>query len=74
MTAMFLTPAELADLTGRTQPSAQLRALARMGIVGKRNAAGEVKVLRGHAEDILRGQAVTRQRRDQAPDFGAMRA
>ena len=44
-----------------------------MGIVGKRNAAGEVKVLRGHAEDILRGQAATRKHRDQAADFGAMR-
>ena len=37
---MFLTPAELAELTGREKPSAQIRALERQGIAHVVNAAG----------------------------------
>ena len=42
---MFLTDAELAKLTGRAKPSAQIRELERQGIPHTVNAAGRPVVL-----------------------------
>jgi hypothetical protein len=47
---MFVAPAELITLTGRTRPSAQIKALNRMGIPWRQNADGAVVVLRSSVE------------------------
>ncbi len=40
-----LSPAEILEITGKTQPAAQLRHLRRMGIRAERRADGTVCVL-----------------------------
>lgn len=56
---MFLTPAELAELTGREKPSAQIRELERKGIAHIVNAAGRPVVLKSLAHD---GESLARMR------------
>ena len=59
---MFLTPAELADLTGRTRPSAQIRWLSRAGMRYAIGADGGIKVLRAEVEQyLLSGPVQTRE-------------
>jgi hypothetical protein len=47
-----LTPAELADLTGKQRASAQARELEAMGIAHRRRRDGSIAVLRIHAEVV----------------------
>jgi Domain of unknown function (DUF4224) len=51
---MWLTPAELVDATGFTQPAAQARELAHLGIPHRRRRDGRVLVLR---EDVRQGKS-----------------
>ncbi len=55
--SLFLTTAELQELTGRKQAGAQERALAHMGITCRRRPDGSVVVLRSHVDDIMGGSA-----------------
>jgi len=50
---MFLTQAEIAELTGLTQPAAQERALQEMGLTAWRNPANRVILAR---EALVRWQ------------------
>ena len=50
---MFLTPAELAELTGYKLPGAQVRALRAMGIEHRIRPDGRPIVLRAHVEAML---------------------
>jgi hypothetical protein len=47
---LCLTDAEVAQLTGKTRPSAQMRALRFMGIDHKRRPDGSIVVLRAQLE------------------------
>lgn len=51
--AMFLTPDELADLTGYVVPAYQVKWLDRAGYPFETNAAGRPKVLRAYVERRL---------------------
>lgn len=57
---MFLTQAELSELTGRQKWSAQARALRLMGIEHRVRPDGTVAVLRTHVEHVLSGGTATR--------------
>jgi hypothetical protein len=50
---VFLTAAELRELTGRIQKNAQAEALRHMGIEHKLRPDGSVAVLRAHVERSL---------------------
>jgi len=52
---LFLTPQELESLTGRKLPSAQHRALNKMGIEHRRRPDGRIVVLRSHLESVMGG-------------------
>lgn len=52
---MFLTPAEIAELTGKKRKPAQIRALRYMGIEHKIRPDGAVIVSRAHIEKLLDG-------------------
>lgn len=52
---MFLTADEVRELTGCQRPSAQERALKRMGIECRRRSDGSVVVLRAVVEIVLGG-------------------
>jgi hypothetical protein len=59
--AICLTPGEVAQLTGRTRPFAQRRALRHMAIDHKQRPDGSVIVLRSTLDGVLTiGQAVKR--------------
>lgn len=57
---MFLTQAEIADLTQRTQRDAQARELDAMGITYKRRRDKSLVVLRAVVEATLGGAATVR--------------
>lgn len=52
---MLLTDKEIAELTGRTRRSAQVRVLCYMGIEHKIRPNGSVAVLRSHVDKLLGG-------------------
>lgn len=52
---MFLTTDELKELTGRSQPRAQIATLNMMGIEHRLRADGKVVVLRDHVAKVLGG-------------------
>lgn len=51
----FLSDADLIDATHRIQPSAQARALARIGVPFRRRPDGTLLVSRAALDDVLRG-------------------
>jgi hypothetical protein len=55
---MMLSPDELFELTHRTRPSAQMRALRYMGIECRVRPDGSVAVLRLHVEAVLGGSLI----------------
>lgn len=55
---MFLTDDEVHDLTKRSRPSAQSRALKSMGIEHKIRPDGSIAVLRSHVERVM-GEGAT---------------
>ena len=66
---MFLTFAELIELTGRRRRDAQAKALRYMGIAHKIRPDGSVAVLRAHVDQVLGlGVSLTKSRKT-APDF-----
>jgi hypothetical protein len=52
---MFLTDAELTDLTGAKRREARVRALRAMGVEHRIRPDGRVIVLRSHVEALLGG-------------------
>ncbi|MEY4751372.1 MAG: hypothetical protein RIQ60_3586 [Pseudomonadota bacterium] len=57
MTTITLTPAELLELTGYSQPAAQLQALHKQGYWrARRSITGAVVLTRAHFEAIERGE------------------
>ena len=55
---MFLSPAELAELTGLKRPSAQARWLAQAGLRHVLGADGRPRVLRAEVERAMLGGPV----------------
>lgn len=74
MADFLLSPAELAELTGRSRRDAQARALRGMGIEHKVRPDGTVAVLRAHAEQVLAGGAGGVRMRKTEPDFSGIGA
>ncbi len=66
---MFLTDAEICELTQRTQHSAQIRVLCFFGIAHKQRPDGSVAVLRAHVEKEFGHGVVSTPRRKTVPDF-----
>jgi hypothetical protein len=67
---VFLTPEEVASLTGKQRGDAQRRALNFMGVEYKVRPDGSIAILRAHVERLFGGGASTeRQRKKTAPDF-----
>lgn len=58
MTAPWLSDAELVDATHRARPSAQARALDRIGVHYVRRPDGSLLVSRDALEAVLRGGAI----------------
>lgn len=56
MTTFLLSPAEVAELTGRQRYRAQARVLRGMGIAYEPRPDGSLAVLRSHAEKVLGGE------------------
>ena len=70
MTTFLLSPAEVAELTGRSRRDAQARALRGMGIDHRVRPDGTIAVLRSHAEKVLGGEVGGGGRiRKSEPDF-----
>jgi hypothetical protein len=65
---VFLTPADLEQLTGYKVPAKQAAWLEERGWRFVRNAAGRVMVSRAHAEAMLGGSAP----KVAGPDFAAI--
>lgn len=72
--AMFLTEAELKELTGKVRPSAQAKALTAMSIDHKRRPDGTVAVLRAGVERALGGQAGAKVASGWEPNWDAVNA
>jgi len=72
---LTLTPEELIDLTHRTRPKAQLRALRAMGIEARQRPDGSVAVLRTAVEASMGGATPNRNTiRKTEPDWEALDA
>jgi hypothetical protein len=69
---MICTPEELAELTNRVRPSAQVRALRFMGIEHRVRADGSVAVMRSHVEKVLDGGLAIAKIEEYEPDWSAM--
>lgn len=70
---MFLTPEEVASLTGKQRGDAQQRALNFMGIEYKVRPDGSIAILRAHVERLFGGVASPeRQRKKTEPNWAAM--
>lgn len=57
MRELFLTPEEIATLTGRVRRQAQSAALKHMGIIHKVRPDGGIVVLKDHVDKVLGGNA-----------------
>lgn len=68
---LWLEETELSELTGRTQTSAQARALDAMGIRYIWNADGNLRVGRLHVERVLCGDSFSQSERKK-PNFEAL--
>lgn len=70
----FLTPSELAQLTGRTRSDAQKRALRYMGIEHRTRPDGSLVVLRSHVNQVLGDDSLKRESRTKEiePDWSAI--
>lgn len=68
---MFLTPDELAELTHKQRPAAQIRALRAMGVEHRVRPDGKPVVLRAHVEALLGAGKTPRPRAE--PDWSAAR-
>jgi hypothetical protein len=66
---MFLSPCDLTSLTGKTRPSAQVRALRSMGIEHRLRPDGSIAVLTAHVEQQFGVRTSSAIRRRTAPDF-----
>lgn len=69
---MFLTPAEINELTGKTRKPAQVRALRYMGIEHRVRPDGALIVSRSHIEKVLDGVATPPAPREVEPNWDAM--
>ena len=72
MTALFLTTAELRELTGRTRRDAQASALRYMGIEHKIRPDGSVAVLRTHVEKLMGGENTASTPREMEPNWAML--
>lgn len=68
---MFLTPDEIAALTGKQRPAAQIRALRSMGVDHRVRPDGRPVVLRAHVEALL--GAIRPPKPRGVPDWSAAR-
>lgn len=64
---MFLSEAELAELTGYIRPSKQIQWLKREGFSFRVSADGHPRVLQSHILQLMGGERKT------SPNFSAMR-
>lgn len=71
---MFLTRAQLIELTGYSKYAAQARALNTMGIAYKRRADGSIAVLTTHVEREMGGTATSKAPKRVEPNWGALNA
>lgn len=71
---MFLTAAELAELTGYVRPSAQVRWLRARHWRFELNAAGHPRVARAYLEKRMVAREGAGAVESASPDFGAIRA
>ena len=60
---MFLTAEEIAELTKRTRPSAQVKVLRALGIEHRQRPDRSIIVLRAHVEHLLGGVAPAKVRK-----------
>lgn len=70
---MLLTDEQIAELTRRRRPHAQLKMLRFMGIEHKLRADGSIAVLRSHVESIMGGEAKPAAKETE-PDWSALDA
>ena len=70
---MFLTPEEIAQLTGRVQRRAQRTVLNALGVVHKVRPDGSLVVLRAHVEKELGGGATTGGHAEFEPDWSSLK-
>jgi len=69
---MLLTEQQVAELTGRTRRSAQVRVLRYMAIEHKIRPDGSVAVLRAHVDKLLGGQIFDVVKKPSEPDWSAV--
>lgn len=69
---MFLTDSELADLTGKIQHSAQLRALRFMGVNHRVRPDGSIAVLKSHVAELLGVDSRATVGKDPEPNWQAL--
>jgi hypothetical protein len=69
---LFLTPTELAELTGRVRQSAQLRWLRGNGWRASQAADGSVRVAREHFVAMMVGGDCNRKQREIEPNWEAL--
>lgn len=60
--SLVLSPDEIAEITGKTQPAAQIRHLRRMGIRAERRSDGSVCVVREWLADRPRNATQSKPR------------
>lgn len=68
---MFLTDADIIDLTGYVKPGKQITWLTREGFTFRVAADGHPRVLREHANKMM-GISATNVRQKTRPDFSAL--
>ncbi|TDX29151.1 uncharacterized protein DUF4224 [Modicisalibacter xianhensis] len=71
MEALFLSPEELEQLTGRRRGKEQRETLDSLGIRWKVNAAGDTLVGRRHVEEVFCGLGAANTERKK-PNLGAL--
>lgn len=71
---MFLTAAQLQDLTGLKLPNAQARWLRENGFEFATRADGKIRVLVAHVEIKLGGRVESQNHKDMEPDWEAIGA
>ncbi len=72
--AMFLTPEQLLELTGKSRRAAQVRALTQMGLEHTVRPDGKVIILRSHVERRLDSNIENKVRRRIEPNWNAINA
>ena len=70
--SLFLSPDDVAELTGKTRPAAQVRALRLMGIEHRVRPDGTVLLLRSHVEHLLNPGSAARVKKSKEPNWGAL--